>query len=414
MSGVATAVGLGTAAAGAYAARQSRSASENAANRMADASRFNPWNVTGDLGTVGFNGGEMRATLSPQQQQLQQYLTGAGQGFLGGLGNLASTGGIGSGLQNAYMQYLNNPGYQSQQGNILDPAAQLGAQAFSQAQQGNPFAGLQGQFGQQSSNILNTLDGDFNPQAAAGSYTNNLRAQAQPENQRAVNSTVQNLFNRGRLGSTGGAEVMGRLAEAQNQQDLGFQVAGQQYGGAEQSRLAGLAQNFGQQAGMLGSIGSNIQSNNYGNFGGLANLYSGVDTSLYNMDQTRINQRFQNAMNLFGMGNSNQMMMGQLGGSLINQGQGLNQNLMSLMGLGIDSGRASSAAGAAGSGMLPMVAQAQGNQANAYASMFGSALGSFGNYYQGRQQQQDISSGAAANGAWGNRPVKWNPDLYAS
>lgn len=52
-----------------------------------------------------------------------------------------------------------------------------------------------------------------------------MRSSAMPENQRAVDSTMSRLFAQGRLGSTGGANIMGRLAESQNQQDLGFQMA---------------------------------------------------------------------------------------------------------------------------------------------------------------------------------------------
>lgn len=390
MSGVATAVGLGTAAAGMYASRQSRSAAENAANRMADASQFRPWNINTDQGQVTFNGGNIYSTMSGPQRQLQDYLQSTGQGFLGQLGNLGATGGLGSGLQGAYQQYLNSPGLGQ------DQMEHLVNQAYGQAMGPNPFAGLQSQFQNASQQSLQSL-GSFDPQTAAAQYTSLLRGQAQPENQRAVDSTVQNLFNRGRLGSSGGAEVLGRLAEAQNQQDLGFQLAGQQYGGAEQNRVAGLAQALGSQAGAFGNFGLQNQAQGMNTFG-----------NLVNMDQSRINNRFINAMNMFGMGNSNMTQLGALGGSLINQSQGMNQNQLAQIGLGIDSGRATSAGGAAGSAMLPMVAQAQGNQASAYANMFGSALGAFGNYYQSNQGLNNFGSGATLNSAWGNQPVRWD------
>lgn len=87
--------------------------------------------------------------------------------------------------------------------------------------------------------------------SAAGAADRQLqafRAAAQPANQRAVNSTLQNLFNTGRLGTTGGANIIGSLAEAQNRQDLDFQLAAGQEGRAAQQ----IAFNLG--SGFLGNL----------------------------------------------------------------------------------------------------------------------------------------------------------------
>lgn len=81
--------------------------------------------------------------------------------------------------------------------------------------------------------------GSSGDQARASTLAN-LRAQARPGQDRAVSSALTSLFNTGRLGSTGGANVIGRLAEAQNQQDLGFQLAA----GAEGRAVTGLQENL--------------------------------------------------------------------------------------------------------------------------------------------------------------------------
>jgi len=87
----------------------------------------------------------------------------------------------------------------------------------------------------------------------------NFRAQALPSQQRAVNSTLTNLFGTGRLGTTGGSNVVGRLAEAQNQQDLQFQQAAQAEGRAAQTTSDQLLQSafgrFGQTQQLASDLG---------------------------------------------------------------------------------------------------------------------------------------------------------------
>lgn len=83
--------------------------------------------------------------------------------------------------------------------------------------------------------------------------TARLRAGAVPENQRLVNSTMDRLFSSGRLGTTGGANVAGRLQEALNQQDLGFEQAGLEFGRGLQSDATGrLMSAFGGTEALLG------------------------------------------------------------------------------------------------------------------------------------------------------------------
>ncbi len=107
-------------------------------------------------------------------------------------------------------------------------ASRLAEQGLNQAQ--GPFQGdLQSQ-------LFSGAQGSLADIGRAGQVEAdtlaNLRAQAQPQQERAVSSQLNNLFASGRLGTTGGANVIGRLAEAQNQQDLGFQQAARAEGRA--------------------------------------------------------------------------------------------------------------------------------------------------------------------------------------
>lgn len=75
MSGVAAAVGLGTAAAGVYASRQQRKGAEAAA----DAARFMPTDISTPFGSVDASMGDVSATLSPELQRQYEGLLGFGQ-----------------------------------------------------------------------------------------------------------------------------------------------------------------------------------------------------------------------------------------------------------------------------------------------------------------------------------------------
>lgn len=110
----------------------------------------------------------------------------------------------------------------------------------------------------------------------------NLRAQAQPENQRAVNSTLTNLFAQGRLGSSGGANIVGRLSEAQDQQDLGFQLAA-----GQEARNAATDTTNRFQSLLSGGLNLNQQSQNalaaaFGRFSGASGIGMGANTEAFN------------------------------------------------------------------------------------------------------------------------------------
>lgn len=66
--------------------------------------------------------------------------------------------------------------------------------------------------------------------SASGNALRILRAQAQPDEERAVNSRVQDLFNRGILSSTSGARALGELGLRQEQADIQRQIEAKRIG----------------------------------------------------------------------------------------------------------------------------------------------------------------------------------------
>jgi hypothetical protein len=90
--------------------------------------------------------------------------------------------------------------------------------------------------------------GSFDPNQAAADYTNTLNARALPQEQQQRNQMEDRLFAQGRLGTTGGGVNQEALFKAQGDAALGRQLAGKQFAGQEQSRIAELAQGFGTNA----------------------------------------------------------------------------------------------------------------------------------------------------------------------
>lgn len=284
-----------------YSALNTSSKNQTAAQNYGNFTQYNPYNLSTGNATVGFAGNNAIAALSPQFQALQGQLTQGAGGFLGGLGGLQQSGGMNPYLNNAMSAYDTNAGQPNLDG--IDPRTANMGGAFNSASQG----------------FLNGL-GSFDPNQAASDYTSLLRSQAQPGNANAAQNLAQNLFNTGRLGSTGGQSMYGELINQQNQQDLGFQLAGRQYAGQEQNRLAGLSQSFGQQGDQL----------NQASFGRQMDLANGQ----FNQSNARAQQRFQNAMSLFGAGQQNLTSNIQNGLGLLQGAQGLDQGLLQAIGLG--------------------------------------------------------------------------------
>lgn len=337
--------GLLKAGVGLAAGNQNAGANTKVANNYAQNTKFNPYNIaTGNAG-VAFNGNNAVATLSPQYQQLQGQLTSGASGLLGGASQFYQNGGGTQQLGNEFNQYNNS--------------------------QNNPLAT---QFNQNASGFLSGL-GQVNPNQLSSDYTANLRAQANPGNQRAADSLASRLFATGGLGSSGGANLMGGLQEAQDQQDLGFQLAGKQYAGQEQSRMAGLAQGFAQQG-----------------------------DQLQNSTNVRATQRFQNAMQLFGAGQQNAQGQNSAGLGMLNGSLGLDQNLLNTIQMGGYLGGAQSNANATAYGPGVVAGQDQNNTASAgWQQLLGASglLGKAGDAIGGLFGGDTSGLGAVIGGAGG-------------
>lgn len=295
-----------------------KSAKKNrqAALDLAQKAQWNPYssNVNGNM--VSFDGSNVSAQMNPMQQGITRGLMGMGSGFLSGIAPATASTSLNPFLSGEFDTTNGMMGG-------VDPSQ------FDTSQYG-------GMAGEAARGFFGSL-GSFDPNQAAADYTGILRQQAVPEQQRTVNSALSSLFSTGRLGTTGGAQQVEALANAQNQQDLGFQLAGRQYAGQEQSRMAGLASGFAGQAADIGG----------------QNFMQALQGQQFN--NQRAMARFQNAMSLFGgsmdanqYGTQTQLannsLFGQLGGSLLGAGvnadQGYQQLLMSQMGMGGDLGSA--------------------------------------------------------------------------
>jgi hypothetical protein len=305
------------------------------------AAQYHPWSTDmAGLGAANFANGRLSINPDAQQQLFQQQLYGMGQdalgrysaGLAGGLGpeflrgefgnaNLGSSNALGN-LTNAYNMatggglpgimsglpslsglgmanynqglpssfFGNGQGFQSD----AQAAQGLSAQSLQAAQNGyggqnflNAGQGLLGGYQNQNfNNLRGNLQTNFDPNAASSNYTNLLRQQAQPQEQQAASSALSQLFNSGRLGTTGGMQAYQTLMDSQNQADIGRQVAGQQFGLQQQLQSQqGLdAALTAEQNRQLGGFGANQMGmmNQYNAAQGLASTGAGLFGGAFN------------------------------------------------------------------------------------------------------------------------------------
>lgn len=247
----------------------------------------------------------------------------------------ALQGGLPSSLQNAanVSSQFNSQGFvdPSQSGlNFLEQlvGGQLG-------QTGNQFnnllasgfqTGLQNSAFNASQSAL--ADASVTGQQARDQSLELLRAQALPDQQRAVNSTLDNLFAGGRLGTTGGAQVIGELSEAQNQQDLAFQQAALEEGRLAQNQAAGLATQFGALGQSTASLGDNLLQSAFNRF----NTTLGVGSDLNNQRFSRGLSQFSTNQGALQQNLSNEALLAELSRSLQSQDLGLATNALTAQG----------------------------------------------------------------------------------
>ena len=299
--------------------------------------------VTGRFGQIGVNEGNVDLGAFGD---LQSMFSGAAGDALS---SLDFSGGIPDDVMGAFGALQSK----------MDPQAALMAKLFQGA------GGLADQLG-------------TSYEGARDSTLANLRSAALPENQRAVDSTLSKLFSEGRLGSTGGANIIGRLAEAQNQQDLGFQLAAGQEGRAANQDVLGRFQT------MFGA-GSSLENEGYQR---LLDSFKSI-VGLQSLPGELQNQRIQGAQSLL-------------------QGAGSIQDLVSqAFGNALDLANAKTNVRVAGAGLATNYA---GNPQFS-ASPVADAIGSFASGMV-RPGQLDIASIFANLGR--RRPGQNPADVYGS
>lgn len=282
--------------------------------------------------TQGLESGN--AAVNPDTGTIDLNVTGASADIQDKLLRVAQ-GNLDGGKNRNFLDLINNlsrsqiPGLFGEQqnnlSNVLSPQAALNAAgqfgALGDASALFGLQGLSGAFDGQNTDALSAevaqrgfgaLDsGSFNDLAAQ--RLTSLRDQARPAEENAVNRKFNSLFNQGRLGTTGGQEGLGRLAEAQNQADLGRQINSLDFAQNQRnqenqfgSNLLGQAfAGFGNQNNLnlnRGNFGANLFSGASQNFAGQLGAFGTFDQSTLSAGQNRL----ANAQNLFGFGQNAQ------------------------------------------------------------------------------------------------------------
>lgn len=390
-------IAAGISAAGALA-------SANANRNAAEEARFQPFNVAGPGGSVGFEGQNINLSLGNQEQQLRNQLFDQTFGSLGQnqqLQNRLFEQG-GQAIPGLFGEALNTTNFTPQAGveaagvfgDLRQQQGQLGLQGI-QAGLGGPNAGALTNFAatQGASLLQGGAPRSFNDLSAERLTA--LREQARPGEERAANERINRLFSTGALGTTGGANQIEALARGealadsaritdaqnfaqgqsnienqffQNQQALGAGLFGQAFGGVGQDQA---------QAAQQGQLGAGL----FGLQGGTTAAQLGAFQAADQASASRAAQRLGTAQNIFGFGN--QIRQADLGA--VQQGlgtaQSLDQGLLDQARLGASVGQAQ-AAGNANAAAL-----------GAGSSIFGGALQGIGAGIAGSQNQPQNQGG---------------------
>lgn len=354
------------------------------AQRSADRATFSPFDSQGLFGSADItfdrdNPGRnnIRMGLNPNSNQLFQSLQqGAQQGAsqfphaanelssLFGPAFMAQGGGAIPGLfQNQIMnsmQLLDETGPQTLQNlqGIGNQAGMFAGSGLSRMFGGPSAQGLSNFAGSQGASLLGTPGAQsFNDVSAERLRL--LRESARPTEERAVNSRMQQLFNTGNLGSTGGSIQMGELAQAQEQSDIQRQLEAQ--GFAEQLRgrdMQDVLSRMEMGSGLLGQAMSGVGMDQ--NFAGTqgqvgAGMFSqlpGIQQNIFGnsalMDQQSLSRgmnRMQSAQQLFGFGDTSSGAAFQRALQALGAGQSMEQNLRAQVALGLEGGAQAASAG---------------------------------------------------------------------
>ena len=396
MAGATSLIIGGALAAGAGGMMQGR-AQMSAADRAAKAAEFNPWNITGAGGSVRYNPFTRGLRVSPDQQMaLFQNL----------FGNQAAQQLAGNGYNSFAQGYAQQAGSQALEqafpGALAasDPTSAINAgNMFSNFSAGNALFGqnagmnalaLANNFGQsqtgineaQAQNLFNLGFGalgntDFSQ--LASDQLARQRAFARPAEDRAVASSLTNLFNRGVLSSTSGERQMGELALGQELADIQRVNAAESFANMlrEQNRgfgLSAIGQGLGARqmdqsfnlgaANLFGGMGQNLLA-----FGqGAGQTAFNTQLGLNELINTRGQQRLMNAQGLLGFGSALQNQGANQALGYFGALRGINADLRNLMALSANVGSEDALAGYRQGGFIT-----EGG-----ISPFGALLGGFG------------------------------------
>ena len=366
-------LGLGVKAAGSLLSSKKQ-------GRDAQGAQFDPANVSGTSGTATFGpDGALSLQSGGDTGRIQDAI-------LGNARNLAEGGATEFGLQqrqtgmeglpDAFQQFL-----AANQGRVTPEQALQAAGVFGDIRRGQSQFGQQGLnagFGSPSAGGLTNFAtgaaaGLLNPGAIpsfnelAGERLSSLRAAARPGEDRAVNAKFQSLFNKGALGSTGGANQIGALAQAQEQADLGRVINSQDFANSQQNQLRGFQlQGQGLGANLLGQAFGGIaqdQSRGLGlaNIG--ANLFNqqgqttaaqlGAFQTADAANLSRAGGRVNAFQDIFGFGNQALGSDLQLIGQGLGQSQSIEQTLLDQGRLGASIGQSQAVGGANAAALSP-------------------------------------------------------------
>lgn len=321
MAAVTAAVVGGAAALGGAAI--SANATDKASQRAADAAEFRPFNVNMGGNGVSWSGNTATANMSPEFQAMQQFFQQQAMAGTPGMEHLMGAGAQSAGMmpglaQDAYAGI--DQGYGMQAGATDQYGLQMGAMS-------GQIPGMLGQFRSDamapgradasSQFAINQGMGMLgqDPNAVIGDTLSRLRAQARPMEERAVNSRVNQLFNRGILSGTSGARSLGELALSQENADISRQQLAENAGlsrfqaqnnagqGMLQIGHSGLFQ--GQQGNQnFANLGANYGFQGLQNNMTMANNMFGANSQLGTAFQNRGMNRVGLAQNMFGFGQS--------------------------------------------------------------------------------------------------------------
>jgi hypothetical protein len=176
--------------------------------------------------------------------------------------------------------------------------------------------GLAAQAGQTGLGLLQSGSaGDYAQQfgigrALEGNTLNLLRDRASADNNRQASKKISSLYNKGQFGTTGGSDIMRQMVEAEDKQDLDFQLAAQNRGDTLAEQYSNVFDR--QQRTGIGAMNSNF---NFGgaqgnlNMGmlqggaGQENQMFGRGAGLEQLGQDRTAGRFDRAQGYFGFAN---------------------------------------------------------------------------------------------------------------